>query len=173
MIERTRYVGLLDRLSRSLFSIWLRCSHCEISPGAFVYITITIRLFGKSIDPNYGFIRGLVGGMLTGYYSIDLRICHSYRTALDIEGSIKDQLYNWLNMTRAIMEGKQGVVAIDLESFRDPNVMCWLREMLDDVARGSNVAFVIHAPSTNTRSHGWLEYLDRIGMTEAEWLEGL
>jgi len=171
MIERTRYVGLLDRLSRSLFSIWLRCSHCEISPGAFVYITITIRLLGKSIDPNYGYIRGLTGGMLTGYYSIDLRVCHSFNDTLDIEDSIKGQLHNWLNMIRAIMEGKQGVVAIDLGSFRDPNVMCWLVEMLDDMARGSNVVFIIHTP--NTRSHEWLEYLDRIEMTEEEWLAGL
>lgn len=173
MIERAKYNVIRERLTRSLFGVWLTCSHCEIIPGAFVYITINIRLFGKSIDPVYGFIRGLNGGMLTGYYNLDLRIDHNRFTASDIGDCIKSQLYNWLSMIRAIMEGKQGIVAIDLESFRDPNVMCWLMEMLDDVDRGSDVVFVVHVPSTNTRSSGWLGYLDCIGMTETEWLAGL
>jgi len=169
MIERARYDdNVLDRLNNSLFSIRIQCTHCVFIPGEVVQITVQMRLYGKSLEHTF-----------TGYLPI-CKFTEHYTQRLDrvhvrdiMEDLIQVKLLAWLNSARAIMEGKQGIIAIDLASFLETDIMRCLEESIQEIAAATNVVFVIHTPAAIKPPPLWRGYLDRIGMTEAEWLEGL
>lgn len=174
MIERAvvRTFGpFYKRLEESLFSLNIRAYDCEMD-RCLCSVCYTAGAWGRSIEsesvlPEFSLIQTQDTGN-----TLESGIRRGSFAEPTAEYIMLDFTWRYLRTMRAIMEGKQGIIAFDLLSLRYPHMMECFEKVANKVFGTARETLVIYIMKSESRTGVWEAYLKRRGITKEDWVLG-
>ena len=174
MIERIVVQTLspfCKRLEESLFSLDIKAHDCDLYIQA-CSIYYTARAWGRSIEsesvlPEFSLIQTQDTGN-----TLESGIRRGSFAEPTAEYIMLDFTWRYLRTMRAIMEGKQGIIAFDLLSLRYPHMMECFEKVANKVFGTARETLVIYIMRSESRTGVWEAYLKRRGITKEDWVLG-